>query len=79
MEATEHFRTGKAYREGDVWELYLLHRLLDMAGLLEERAGLCQLTASRENVCITVEDASGRNAVVCGPRARAIGGSGGLQ
>ncbi|MDE0393764.1 MAG: hypothetical protein OYK82_03190 [Gammaproteobacteria bacterium] len=45
MEATEHFRTGKAYREGDVWELHLLHRLLDMAGLVEERAGLCRLTA----------------------------------
>ena len=44
MEATELFRTGKAYREGDVWELHLLHRLLDMAGLLEERDGLCHLT-----------------------------------
>ena len=45
MEATEHFRTAKAYREGDVWELHLLHRLLDMAGLLEGRKGLCHLTA----------------------------------
>ena len=45
MEATEHFRMGKAFREGDVWELHLLHRLLDMAGLLEERAGVCQVTA----------------------------------
>ncbi|MDE0105420.1 MAG: hypothetical protein OXN89_23840 [Bryobacterales bacterium] len=45
MEATEHFRTGKAYREGDVRDIHLLHRLLDMAELLEERAGLCQLTA----------------------------------
>ena len=45
MEATEHFRMGKAFREGDVWELHLLHRLLDMAGLLEGRAGVCQVTA----------------------------------
>ncbi len=45
MEGTEHFRVGKAFREGDVWELHLLHRLLDMAGLLEGRAGLCQVTA----------------------------------
>ena len=28
-----------------MWELHLLHRLLDMAGLLEGRAGLCQVTA----------------------------------
>ena len=45
MEATEQFRTGKAFREGDVWELHLLHRLVDLAGLVEGRAGLCQLTA----------------------------------
>ena len=45
MEATEQFRTGKAFREGDVWELHLLHRLVDMAGLVEGRIGLCQLTA----------------------------------
>ena len=45
MEATEQFRTGKALREGDVWELHLLHRLVDLAGLVEGRTGLCQLTA----------------------------------
>ncbi len=45
MEAAEHFRIGKAFREGDVWELHLLHRLLDIARLVEGRAGLCQLTA----------------------------------
>ena len=45
MEATEQFRQGKALREGDVWELHLLHRLLEVAGLIEGRAGLCQLTA----------------------------------
>ena len=45
MEATEQFRTGKAFREGDVWELHLLHRLVDLAGLVEGRTGLCQLTA----------------------------------
>ncbi|MDE0035662.1 MAG: hypothetical protein OXU75_21350 [Deltaproteobacteria bacterium] len=42
---SEHVRIGKAFRKRDVWELHLLHRLLDMAGLLEGRAGLCQLTA----------------------------------
>ena len=45
MEATEQFRTGKALREGDVWELHLLHQLVDLAGLVEGRIGLCQLTA----------------------------------
>ncbi len=45
MEATQHFRIGKALREGGVWELHLLHRLLEMVGLLEGRAGLCRLTA----------------------------------
>ena len=44
MEATEQFREGKALREGDVWELHLLHRLMDLAGLIEGRAVLCQLT-----------------------------------
>ena len=44
MEATEQFRAGKALREGDVWELHLLHRLMDLAGLIEGRAVLCQLT-----------------------------------
>ena len=44
MEATEQFRAGKALREGDVWELHLLHRMMDLAGLIEGRAVLCQLT-----------------------------------
>ena len=44
MEATEQFRTGKALREGDVWELHLLHRLMSLAGLVEGEAVLCQLT-----------------------------------
>ena len=45
MEATEQYRAGKALREGDVWELHLLHRLMELAGLIEGRAVLCQLTA----------------------------------
>ena len=45
MEATEQYRTGKALREGDVWELHLLHRSMDLAGLIEGQAVLCQLTA----------------------------------
>ena len=44
MEATEQYRMGKALREGDVWELHLLHRLIDLAGLIEGGAVLCQLT-----------------------------------
>ena len=44
MEATEQYRAGKALREGDVWELHLLHRLMDLAGLIEGEAVLCQLT-----------------------------------
>ena len=44
MEATEQFRTGKALREGDVWELHLLHRLIELAGLMDGRAFLGQLT-----------------------------------
>ena len=44
MEAAEQYRTGKALREGDVWELHLLHRLMELAGLVEGRAVLCQLT-----------------------------------
>ena len=43
MEATERFREGKALREQDVWELHLLHRLVESAGLLDGR-GLLQLT-----------------------------------
>ena len=44
MEATEQFRTGKALREGDVWELHLLHRLMEQAGLVDRRAFLGQVT-----------------------------------
>ena len=44
MEATEQYRAGKALREGDVWELHLLHRLVELAGLVEGREVLCLLT-----------------------------------
>ena len=44
MEVAEHYRTGKALREGDVWELHLLHRLVDGAGMLDGRALLLLLT-----------------------------------
>jgi len=44
MEATEQYRAGKALREGDVWELHLLHRLMELAGLITGGAVLCQLT-----------------------------------
>ena len=44
MEATEEYRTGKALREGDVWELHLLHRLMGQAGLVDRRAFLGQVT-----------------------------------
>ena len=44
MEATEQYRAGKALREGDVWELHLLHRLMELAGVVEGQAVLCQLT-----------------------------------
>ena len=39
MEATEHFREGTKYRERDVWELHLLRRLVETAGLIG-RGGL---------------------------------------
>ena len=38
MEATEQLREGKALREQDVWELHLLHRLVDGAGVVDGRA-----------------------------------------
>ena len=44
MEATEQYRARKALRVGDVWELHLLHRLVEAAGLIEGRAVLCQVT-----------------------------------
>ena len=45
MEASEQFRAGKTLREGDVWELHLLHRLMELAGLIEGEAFLGQLTS----------------------------------
>ena len=45
MEATEQYRTGKTLREGDVWELHLLHRLMELAGLMDGRAFLGQVTS----------------------------------
>ncbi len=45
MEATEQYRAGKALREGDIWELHLLHRLMELAGLIEGYAFLGQLTS----------------------------------
>ncbi len=45
MEATEELRSGKALRQGDVWELHLLHRLMELAGLMDGQAFLGQLTA----------------------------------
>ena len=44
LEATEQLRAGKALREGDVWELHLLHRLVEAAGLIEGEEVLCQVT-----------------------------------
>ena len=44
MEATEQFREGKALREQDVWELHLLHRLVDGSGMIDGRAGMLRLT-----------------------------------
>ena len=46
MEATEQYRAGKALREGDVWELHLLHRLMDLAGLIEGAGGAVPVDAS---------------------------------
>ena len=44
MEATEQYRAGKTLREGDVWELHLLHRLMELAGLIAGQGFLGQLT-----------------------------------
>ena len=44
MEATEQFRAGKTLHEGHVWELHLLHRLMEQAGLVDRRPFLGQLT-----------------------------------
>ena len=45
MEATEHFRDGTKYRERDLWELHLLRRLMQEAGLIERSARSFELTA----------------------------------
>lgn len=45
MEATEHFREETKYRERDLWELHLLLRMLQEAGLIERRARSFELTA----------------------------------
>ena len=44
MEATEELWAGKALHEGHVWELHLLHRLMELAGLVDRRAFLGQVT-----------------------------------
>ena len=44
MEATEHFRDGTKYREGDLWELHLLRRMVQEAGLIERGARSFELT-----------------------------------
>ena len=45
MEATEHFRDGTKYRERDLWELHLLRRMVQEAGLIERGARSFELTA----------------------------------
>ena len=45
MEATEYFRDGTKYREGDVWELRLLRMMVQEAGLIEPGVGAFELTA----------------------------------
>ena len=45
MEATEHFREGTKYRERDLWELQLLRRMVQKAGLIERGARSFELTA----------------------------------
>ncbi len=45
MEATEHFRDGTKYRERDLWELHLLRRMVQEAGLIERGARSFGLTA----------------------------------
>ena len=44
LEATEHFRTGKTYRERDVWELHLLRVLVEQAGLIRSGGLWYELT-----------------------------------
>ena len=45
MEATEHFRKRTKYRERDVWELHLLRRMVQEAGLIERGVRSFELTA----------------------------------
>ena len=44
LEATEHFRTGKTYRERNVWELHLLRVLVEQAGLIRSGGLWFELT-----------------------------------
>ena len=50
MEATEHFRDGTKYRERDLWELHLLRRMVQEAGLIERGARSLELTAQRRRM-----------------------------
>lgn len=45
MEATEQFRDGTKYRERDLWELHLLRRMVQEAGLIDRGARSFELTA----------------------------------
>ena len=45
MEATEHFRDRTKYRERDLWELHLLRRMVQEAGLIERGTRTFELTA----------------------------------
>ena len=45
MESTEHFRDRTKYRERDLWELHLLRRMVQEAGLIECGARSFELTA----------------------------------
>ena len=44
LEATDHFRKGKTYREQDVWELHLLRVLVEQAGLIRSGGLWFELT-----------------------------------
>ena len=59
MEATEHFREGKKYRERDLWELHLLRRMVQEAGLIERGARSLELTAPGRSIL----DAGSRGAL----------------
>lgn len=59
MEATEHFRDGTMYREGDLWELRLLRMMVQEAGLIEPGASAFELTAQGRRML----DAANRGAL----------------